>query len=303
MARNTLFNPKWIEQFNAQDWLKAGDAPNTAKCEICKVSFNVALSGSTSVKQHMATKKHTVSLFFQFPDNYNFTLYMPVTQLPNFGFQTLQISRQKNSAIQTFFQPQQIMQQEHTQLQVQTMKAEIRWVWHTAVTSKTFNAEDKTALLFQAMFPCPITEAFRCGRAKQVYLLNFAIAPHCRQTILEEMKGQFFSVAFDEADARMMIVVRYYSADGSIRTEMLDFVPMNGEFTAESCCNIIYSTVVENGLLVRNWIGDFSDKCNTMRGDFLYSIDFCYSHHFLPNYFSYYNMLLSILEIHRGVVK
>ena len=59
--RNTLFDSKWIE--TCGDWLSKGEEPNMAKCKLCAVSFNVGLSGITSVRQHMATLKHKVFIY------------------------------------------------------------------------------------------------------------------------------------------------------------------------------------------------------------------------------------------------
>ena len=152
--------------------------------------------------------------------------------------------------------------------EVQVMKAELRWVWNSASTSKNFNSEDKAAYLLRAMFPdSQIAQSFTCGRNKQAYLLNFAIAPFCEKDILDGMSDCFFSVAFDEADGKMMVVVRYgEKGTGQIRTDMLDFVSIGSDFSADVCSTLIHDTVINRGLLLRNWIGDFSDKCNTMRG-------------------------------------
>ena len=242
MARKTLFNALWIEQLQAKDWLMASQKDDHAFCKVCSCDINVSQSGITSIRHHMKSQKHDKGMKCK-------------KGTPN---------------VQTFFTQKPKDEPTHSIQQINVMKAEILWVWHSASTSKPFHCEDKSAQLLSAMFPdSKIAANISCGKDKQGYILNFAISPYCRQTIIEEMQNCFFSVAFDEADGRLMIVVRYAGGlHGKIRTEMLDFVPMEGQFTAEVTSNVIYSTITESGLLARNWIGDFSDKCNTMRGKY-----------------------------------
>lgn len=126
------------------------------------------------------------------------------------------------------------------------MKAELRWAWHTAAASKSFNCENKTSDLLSSMFvDSQIAKSFSCGRQKLTYLVNFAIAPFAQESILDDMKD----VAFDESDGKMMIVVRYNNGEGSIHTEMLDFVTIGSDFSAEVCADLIHSNIVNKGLL------------------------------------------------------
>ena len=61
-VQGTEFNEKWKELCGAQNWLSSGDMAAQARCKFCNVTFNVGLSGITSVRQHMATVKHKVSV-------------------------------------------------------------------------------------------------------------------------------------------------------------------------------------------------------------------------------------------------
>lgn len=168
-----------------------------------------------------------------------------------------------STSVNKFFQPITQVKSDKSP----SMKAELRWLLHSAELSKSFASEDKAANLFRAMFPdSNIAKHFSCGRTKQVYLLNFALAPYFRQKIVDALNNSFYSVSFDEADGLMMIMVRYLSEDGDIRTEMLDLVPLNGDFSAANCATIILGAVDKAGLSRKNWISDMSDKCNTMRG-------------------------------------
>jgi hypothetical protein len=145
-------------------------------------------------------------------------------------------------------------------------EAEIRWVWHSAETSKSFNCEDKAADLFRAMFPdSAIAQKFSCGRTKQQYLLTYAIVPYVVECIARDISDGYFSIGFDESDGMMMIMVRYLK-DGLTRTEMLDLVDLKGLYDADHCAAAITTAITNAKLPFKHCIGDFSDKCNTMRG-------------------------------------
>jgi hypothetical protein len=167
--------------------------------------------------------------------------------------------------MQSFFSPtpKPVMKQS-------PMEAELRWVWHSALKSKSFASEDDSADLFRVMFPdSTIAKDFTCGRTKQSYLLNFAIAPYCKEQIFTDIGDNFYSMSFDETDGMMMVVVRYVS-DGVLRTEMLDLVSLQGDFTAANCKSVIVSVIDDYGLPRSHCISGFSDSCNTMRGKCFY---------------------------------
>jgi hypothetical protein len=144
--------------------------------------------------------------------------------------------------------------------------AELRWIWHSVEKSKSFLCEDQTVSLLQVMFPdSKIAANMSCARSKQVYTLNFAIAPYCRQSQQEDVKGCFFSLSFDEADGRLGIIIRYVSFDGSVRTELLDLVPLV-DFTSTALTDVILKAVQDAALPQRLWLTASSDNCNAMRG-------------------------------------
>lgn len=148
------------------------------------------------------------------------------------------------------------------------MEAELRWAFHTAQTGKSFMCEDKVGDLFRVMFPdSTIAKKFSCGRTKQTYLINFAISPSCQKKIVESVSNRPYSIAFDETDGNMMVVVRYINpVKQEIVTEMLDFVPLEGNFSSENCTKAILSAIDNAQLRRINCISDFSDSCNAMRG-------------------------------------
>ena len=146
------------------------------------------------------------------------------------------------------------------------MAAELRWAWHTAFKSKSFNAEDDANTLLKNMFPdSQIASKFSCARTKMTYLINFAIAPYCEEKVATSLKDNPYSIAYDEADGYMMVLVRHI-ADGALLNDMLDLVPLNGNFTSENCTKAILSAIDNAHLPRRNCISDCSDSCNTMRG-------------------------------------
>ena len=148
-------------------------------------------------------------------------------------------------------------------------EAELRWILHTVEKSKSFLCEDKSCSLFRAMFPdSAIAGKMTCGRSKQTYTFNFAIAPFCRQSQQEDLKGRCFSLAFDEADGRLGLVIRYIFQDGSLRTELLDIVPLE-DFTSVAIMEVILEVVQKAKLPLRLWVSDSSDSCNAMRGTIL----------------------------------
>lgn len=146
------------------------------------------------------------------------------------------------------------------------MAAEIRWAWHTASTSKSFNCEDDCGDLLRNMFTdSDIAKTFTCARTKQSYLVNFAIGPYCQKKIVDSIHNHPYSIAYDEADGFMMVMVRHVS-DGILQNDMLDLVFLDGSFNAESCTKSIVSAIDNAGLSRRACISDSSDSCNTMRG-------------------------------------
>lgn len=152
---------------------------------------------------------------------------------------------------------------------MRTTEAEIRWVWNVAEFSKTLHSEDKSPELFRAMFPdSKIAEGFKCGRNKTAYLLKFALGPFVKGAISDDVGNNYFSVSFDESDGNMAVVIRYFK-EGSVVVELLDVVDLEGCFDADNCVKAVISAVDDAGLQYKNWIGDASDKCNTMRGKYL----------------------------------
>lgn len=111
-----------------------------------------------------------------------------------------------------------------------------------------------------------IAKIFSCARTKHTYLINFAIAPYCQKKVVESIGKNAYSIAYDEADGFMMIMVRYIS-EGVVRNDVLDLVQLNGKFTSENCTKSILSAVDNAGLPRRLCVSDFSDSCNTMRGE------------------------------------
>ena len=165
----------------------------------------------------------------------------------------------------------------------------MRWIWHTAEKSKSFLCEDKAADLFKAMFPdSPIAGKMSCGRTKQTYVLNFAIAPFCRKIMLNGLNGRFFTIGFDEADGRLGVVIRYMCEDGSVRTELLGLIPVE-KFTARAVADATIKVVQDSKLPFRLWISDSSDNCNAMRGNFYSNM-----RHFFPTISDFYGIYLNV---------
>lgn len=152
---------------------------------------------------------------------------------------------------------------------VSPTSAEIRYVWHTALKSKSFNCEDDASQLFQAMFPdSEVAKRYTGSRTKQTYLLNFAIAPYVKNKIAEcvrENDQPFYSIAFDEADGLMMVVIRYLDK-GAVRNDMIDLPSLEGDYTSRNCAEAILSAIDNAKLARRKCVSDFSDSCNAMRG-------------------------------------
>ena len=112
-----------------------------------------------------------------------------------------------------------------------------------------------------------IAKVFTCGRLKQAYLVNYAIAPFCVESIWSDIDNSYYSIGFEETDGKMMIIVKYIK-DGLVVTEMLDLVVLDN-LNAESCAKAIINSIDQNKLRRLKCISDFSDSCNTMRGKFL----------------------------------
>lgn len=64
----------------------------------------------------------------------------------------------------------------------------------------------------------------------------------------------------------MLIIIRHIS-DGALLNDMLDLVSLDGNFKADNCTRAILSAIDNAHLPRRNCISDFSDSCNTMRGE------------------------------------
>ena len=56
--RSTSFNSNWLELDEFKPWLEKGINTKTARCSICRQSFDVSNMGKSAVVSHAKGKKH-----------------------------------------------------------------------------------------------------------------------------------------------------------------------------------------------------------------------------------------------------
>lgn len=123
------------------------------------------------------------------------------------------------------------------------------------------------------MFPdSAVAQKYTNSRTKQIYILNFAIAPYITNKISETIRGNdfpYYSIAFDEADGSMMLMARHIQK-GRVVNDMIGLPYLDGDYSSKNCTDAIVSTIDSANLPRRSCISDFSDSCNAMRGKYCF---------------------------------
>ena len=101
---------------------------------------------------------------------------------------------------------------------VDKRKAEIMWALKCVVCDWSINSAEKISDLFKVMFSdSQIASEFQMSGTKLSYLINFDIAPHFRQLLVDEINCcSFFTMSFDESlnkvtqTSQMDLTVRFW---------------------------------------------------------------------------------------------
>lgn len=230
--RSTQFKQEWLNVDAYKGWLT--EKNGIGFCKFCNCDIKITNSGVGVIKQHQETKKHQE----------NAQGRASFTNITAFVNKEPTVNKTAKKA----------------------MEAELRWTLHTVETSKSFNCENEVGDLFKVMFPeSQAAQQFTCGRAKQTYLLQYALLPHVTTCLIERLQDKFYSISFDEADGRLAIVVRYINDDGNVSVDLLELVKLE-HFDAASIVEAVVSAVRRSGLPFSKCISDETDNCSTMRG-------------------------------------
>ena len=102
---------------------------------------------------------------------------------------------------------------------VDKRKAEIMWALKCVICDWSINSAEKISDLFKVMFSdSQIASEFQMSGTKLSYLINFDMAPHFRQLLVDEINCcSFFTMSFDESlnkvtqTSQMDLTVRFWN--------------------------------------------------------------------------------------------
>ena len=212
--RSTSFNSNWLELDEFKPWLEKGINTRTARCSVCRQSFDVSNMGKSAVVSHAKGKKHLEkinsknsmsTLFFK---NSGELKKVIVTTPPAEAACT----NSHKSCSQTNNLTSLLLKSTVT-------KAEILWCLKTVLSHSSFRSCENISKLFSVMFSdSDIAKSFSLGKTKCAYFINFGIAPYFRDLLLKELKSsKYIVVSYDESlnafleEEQMDILVRFFN--------------------------------------------------------------------------------------------
>lgn len=237
-SRQTKFQDGWIETLNAQAWLRKGSTPSVATCTACNSDVSVAQAGIQALRQHEKGAKHIAAV----------------------------AAKKTQQSIQQFFAAPKTEKVDAKSADKVT-EAELRWCLHLCETNTPLHSQDHAATLFGRMFPdSQVAKNMTCGRTKLSYLLLHGLDPFFHNSLVDILRSTPFSIACDEGDGRLAILVRFvHSTDKELspRVRLLDNVTLSS-FTAESIATSISTCLEENKIPAQNCLQIMTDNCAVM---------------------------------------
>jgi hypothetical protein len=243
------FNQEWMK---LRPWLLAvkGDR-HRAVCSGCNANFDIS-RGENDVKTHEAGKKHSKR----------------IEEINSAGFPV-----EKKSSIKEAFKKshEQIKKQKDTKDGV--IKAEVLLV--IAITNHNIpvSFSDCFAQLAPKMFPdSDIAKNMHLHRMKANYCLEFGIAPHHKEKVLDCLRKSPFSLNYDGSVVNkkdmLNINVSFRNKHDLIQKANLTTVEVTEDSTGENICKTVFKVLEEFEVPKENLVSDQTDGCSTMLGKF-----------------------------------
>ena len=175
----TEFQSKWINEF---PWVSRACDRYKAFCNICNKEFKIDGSGRQQVLSHQ--RCHSIKD----------------------GGKNKRISSSSGKG-QMVFSPTGLLKKVNVQLSIddQVCRAETYRALKVVASNYSFASTNDDAELFKLMFENnPVAEKYAMAETKVKYVVQFGIAPYCKEMIVSDLKGCPFTFKFDETTNRMV---------------------------------------------------------------------------------------------------
>lgn len=198
-------------------------------CTQCRSEFSISHGGRSTIKEHLATKKHKSAVD----------------------------SLASTSTISKFFK------EPNDDLIISAKEA--TFAYHSVVHNLSFKTSDCNSKLLSRFFE----PKFTLAKTKCESIILNVITPYWREKLLEDLnKANFVTIIVDasnKVDLKMVpIMVRYFLSNKGVQVKMLDFQSVPGE-KAEILTNHIFS-IINKYNISDKIIGLCADNCNTNFG-------------------------------------
>ena len=212
------FLDKWRTKPEYRDWIESvPNSPHEARCAFCDSKFSVEKMGESAVISHTKGKKHQAKVA-QKQQSMSVRDFFPASRDQSSRAASLSSSVSVASSTST---------REGSHLSSVTaasrdvLRAEILWCLNTVTKHHSFKSSERSADLFQAMFPdSGIAAKFACGERKCNYLATYGIAPYLQRGLLQSIRdAKDYVVMFDESlnpvlqTKQMDVVVRLWDVN------------------------------------------------------------------------------------------
>lgn len=127
----------------------------------------------------------------------------------------------------------------------QTLEKEVVWTIHAVMKNASFNATEKDTAVLRQIAPNDLGK-MSLTRQKMTHLTNEAIGPFFKTLFLDDLKGQYFSLLFDETDSankskELGILVKYYSPS----IKKLQIFHLESSFIGKATADVLHSKIKE----------------------------------------------------------
>ena len=235
-----IFQDSWVKDPSFSPWLKrSGSKNNEAYCTLCKKTIDYKSMGRSALVSHMKGKKHlSLASASSSSDKCNMLNFVTNSK----GKLTTPTVTEQSSPAPTFATPSMDLFVSDRSV----LEAEIWWSVRTALKNHSTSSNSDIDFYFKRMFPgVPIVQKFSCGYTKSSYLISFGVVPHLKSILIEEIKGEPFSLMFDESlnksltQKQLDIHLRYWNG-GVVQSRYFDS-KMLGHSTSDDLLEAINS--------------------------------------------------------------
>lgn len=213
-VRDNWFFKSDFDNLPISRWLKRDpQSSSIVHCTICPSVIQCNLKGFQSVQQHMNTQKHRK----------NVEVKLVPSQLrlsSNHSSSSSSLSSESTSsalAVQRSVETPSVSTLSLLDTRNDSIKAEIIWTLKVVQSNYSGRSCENLGETFRAMFQSnPISEHFSLGKFKVAYMITDCVGPHFRNLFLEDVKGSFYSLCYDEttneaSKKELQVGARYYS--------------------------------------------------------------------------------------------